>query len=547
LTTTTERDITERERAQQEIALARELALAIGTAERVDDAMQLTLCKICETTGWTLGEAWVRYGEELVLSSVWHEGTEGLERFERGLTQTTTTRGVGLPGHAWVSKKPIWMRDVTGDPRFLRGSLAQRFGLGAAMAVPVLSDDEVVAVLMFLVTEPRDEDEHLIGLVSTVGAQLGALIRRKQAEEAHRRSEQQLRAIADTAVDAIVSADADGNIVYFNKAAERIFGYRAEEVIGRPIKILMPDRFKPAHEQGFARFLATGEQHVIGSTVELSALRKDGSEFPVELALSSWEAGGDQYFTGMLRDITERRGAEETLRQSDRLKTALLRSVSHDLRSPLTAIVAAGESSASPGLDLDGRRELASVIVSEGNRLSKLVDKLLDLSKLQSGVAVPRRVACSIEEIVNSAIEHLAGDYELFEIELDEDLPSVHADAAQLERALANLLENARRYSDGEPVRVAAEVSGENMTVSVTDHGPGIPAADRELVFEPFHRGADASGSHQGSGLGLAIVKGFVEANGGSVRAEPAAGGGTSFVVTLPLRRFDRGPGPGER
>lgn len=524
--------------------LARELALAIGTAETVDDAMELTLRKICETTGWTVGEAWLCKGETLECSSSWHGPSVGLERFERGLTINTTTRGVGLPGHAWVDKKPIWLRDVTSDPRFLRGALAKRFGLGAGIAVPVLSDDEVVAVLQFFVTEDRDEDEHLIGLVSTVGAQLGALIRRKQAEEALRHSEQQLRAIADTAVDAIVSADSSAAIVYFNRAAESMFGWQAEEVIGRDLTLLMPERFYPAHRQGFRRYLATNESHIIGRTVELSGVDRDGNEFPIEVALSSWSAGGQRFFTAMLRDISQRRQAEEALRQSDQLKTALLRSVSHDLRSPLTAIVAAGESSASPNLDDDGRRELASVIVSEGNRLSKLVDKLLDLSRLQGGAAVPRRKPCSVEEIVTSALDQVNAPDELVHLDLPQDLPGVYVDEVQIERGFANLVENGLRYGRGKPIRITAEAGPECVEVRVSDSGQGIAPEEIEQVFEPFYRGRDSQQAyHQGSGLGLAIVKGFVEANAGKVWAESALGAGTTFVVTLPLGRFERAAG----
>ena len=215
--------------------------------------------------------------------------------------------------------------------------------------------------------------------------------------------------------------------------------------------------------------------------------------------------------------------------------------MSHDLRSPLTAIVAAGESSASPGLDAEGRRELASVIVSEGNRLSRLVDKLLDLSRLQAGTAKPRRTACLMEEIVTSALEQIPGADESFELDLSPDLPTVYADAAQLERALVNLLENARRYSDGKPVRIASRAADDRLLLEVVDHGPGVPEPDRELIFEPFFRGSAAGQvAHQGSGLGLAIVKGFVEANSGRVWAESGPGGGTRFVIALPLRRFDR-------
>ena len=302
----------------------------------------------------------------------------------------------------------------------------------------------------------------------------------------------------------------------------------------------MPERFQPAHDRGFARFLETGEKHIIGKRVELVGRHKDGHEFPVEIALASWSAGGETFFTGVLRDITERRQAEEAMRQSDQLKTALLRSVSHDLRSPLTAIVAAGESSASPNLSPDGRREVASVIVNEAARLSRLVDKLLDLSRLQGGAAPPRQVACSIEEIIQVALEQTAGE-DQFELDVDEQLPGVLADATQLERAFANLFENAVRFSGGEPVRVAASVLDGCLVVTIADRGPGIPAEDLDRIFEPFYRRADDAGTHHGSGLGLAIVKGFVEANGGSVWVDSPSGRGTTFSVQLPIQR----PGTG--
>ena len=224
------------------------------------------------------------------------------------------------------------------------------------------------------------------------------------------------------------------------------------------------------------------------------------------------------------------------LRRSDVIKTTLLRAVSHDLRTPLTAILAAGESVRSPSLGPDERDELGALVVEEAQRLSRLVDKLLDLSRLQAGEAEARRDWCSIEEVVEGALEHVEAAVPV-ELALDRDLPLVQADAAQLERVLANLLENAQRFSGGHPVKLRARVSGSHpprLLIRVIDRGPGIPADMLPHVFEPFRRGA-ADAEHRGSGLGLAIVKGFVEANGGRVWAESLPGQGTVFVVQLPL------------
>ena len=224
----------------------------------------------------------------------------------------------------------------------------------------------------------------------------------------------------------------------------------------------------------------------------------------------------------------------EALRRSDEVKTALLRAVSHDLRSPLTAIMAAGEALSSQSIEDGDRRALAGAVSAEAARLSRLVDKLLDLSRLEAGQAQPRLDWCSIEEVVAAAVEDLGERAELVKVSLASDLPFVRADAAQLERALANLLENAVRFSGGEQTLVRARALPNRLAIRVVDRGPGIPPGELSHVFEPFYRGAGDRG-HQGSGLGLAIVRGLVEMNGGQVWAESVPGQGTTFVIEMPL------------
>jgi two-component system sensor histidine kinase KdpD len=239
------------------------------------------------------------------------------------------------------------------------------------------------------------------------------------------------------------------------------------------------------------------------------------------------------------------------LRRSDDIKTALLRAVSHDLRTPLTAVVAAGHALGADSLTDQERSELSTAVVEEGTRLAGLVDNLLALSRLQAGSATPRSDWVSIEDLVSAAAEGLRGDPIDVRVTVDRDVPEVRADAAQLERAFANLLENAGRYGGGSPVVVHARrgggPEGEGVLVSVTDQGPGINAAEQERIFEAFYRGRNArSRAWTGSGLGLAIVKGFVEANGGSITVQSLPGQGTTFYVLLPLAdrvRPDSGPG----
>jgi two-component system sensor histidine kinase KdpD len=271
-------------------------------------------------------------------------------------------------------------------------------------------------------------------------------------------------------------------------------------------------------------------------------------------------------------------GVVETaaLRRADIVKTALLRAVSHDLRSPLTAISAAGEAVGSPSLSQPEREELAAVIQEETRRLSRLVDNLLDLSRLEAGAAEPRRDWTSVEELIRTALRELVAGEDDFSLSIDRDLPLVRVDPAQMERAFVNVLENARRHSGGHLVSVRARAvrslarastrpaaareasdgagessaeeqrpPGDRVIVRIVDRGPGIPPAQLERVFEPFYRAGTAAGGHRGSGLGLAIARGFTEANAGSLHVESLPGQGATFVFELPLEEVDEGSSPG--
>jgi K+-sensing histidine kinase KdpD len=225
----------------------------------------------------------------------------------------------------------------------------------------------------------------------------------------------------------------------------------------------------------------------------------------------------------------------ETLRQSDAVKTAVLHAVSHDLRSPLTAIRAASEGLDNPSLRLgEGEREaLFETIRLEIRRLERLVDNLLDLSRLEAGPARRRPELWTVDALLVSALEQLGAEAGRVEATFAPGIGLVRADGSQLQRVLVNLLENALKFSSpADPVEVSVENQGGSVAVRIHDHGPGVTEADRERIFEPFERG---SGSGRGSGLGLAIARGFAEANGGTIRLEAQdERGGATFVLELP-------------
>jgi two-component system sensor histidine kinase KdpD len=266
----------------------------------------------------------------------------------------------------------------------------------------------------------------------------------------------------------------------------------------------------------------------------------------------------------LLADVVE----TSALRRTDVIKTALLRAVSHDLRSPLTAISAAADALGSPSLSEQERGEMTAIIQQETRRLSRLVDNLLDLSRLEAGAAEPRAVWTSVEEVLRAALADIGPTEQDFSLSIDRELPLVSVDPVQLERAFVNVLENARRHSGGHPVSVRARAvhslggtrgarsdgkvgslevagapplplhdgpAGDRLVVRIVDRGPGIPPVQLERVFEPFYRAGTSQGGHRGSGLGLAIARGFTESNGGRLHVESLPGQGATFVFELPL------------
>ena len=301
------REITARKRAEDETRLLQTLTQSIGEAPDLDRALAVAIEQVCAFTGWDYGEAWMPnlQGRLLERAFTWCAAASGAGEFRARSEGRSFSQGEGLPGRVWSSRQPLWIQDVT--------FLARASGLRAAVAIPVLSRDEVVAVLTFYMRARREEDSGLLALVSVVAAQLGSVIERKRSEEALRASEEKFRAVAETASDAIVVADAHGDVTYFNSGAERTFQLPAREALGRPLVALLPERFHETYRSEVGTLLAAGGP-AVGRTVEVAARRSDGAEFPVELSLANWEAKGQTFVTAIIRDITDRRQAEEQIR-----------------------------------------------------------------------------------------------------------------------------------------------------------------------------------------------------------------------------------------
>ncbi len=367
-------------------------------------------------------------------------------------------------------------------------------------------------------------------VVALTTSAIAELARARTREAERRRAEADLAAAL--ARELLLGDDSDRALSSAGRRIAEALGLRSAAIVAGPDEPERSDRLT-----GIELHAADGSR--IGTLVVPADLSSDVSVHLRERVVPTLEA---LVAIAQRRDALQSQRVEtEALRRSDEIKTALLRAVSHDLRTPLTSVVAAGHALGAGTLSESERRELSDTVVSQATRLAGLVDKLLDLSRLQAGAAQPRADWVSVEDLLSTAAAGQDGDPIDVQLKVDPGVPEIRADAAQLERAFANLLENARRYG-AEPISVRVRSGAGRVLVNVTDHGPGIEPAEQERIFEPFYQarpvgraGDAASSARIGSGLGLAIVKGFVEANGGEIEVESLPGQGTSFVVSLPV------------
>jgi PAS domain S-box-containing protein len=309
-----------RDALERELALSRELAATMSAAASLDAALRECLGRACDATAWELGQAWMpsRHEAETLRCRVSWASAASLGPFANASgTLKLDLRG-GLPGRVWTSGSPVWIADIQASELVARRADAAAVGISSAAAVPVLAGEQPVAVLEFFTRERREHDEETIRLLTGVAGHIGPMVRLTEAQERLADSESRFRALAETAVDAIVSADRDGKIVYLNPGAQQMFGYGMREALGSPLTGLLAERDRAEHSRRFERLAMTGDAPIAGETIELTGRRADGSEFPIELSLGvHGEVGRAAFVTGIIRDTTERGHAEERLRRRE--------------------------------------------------------------------------------------------------------------------------------------------------------------------------------------------------------------------------------------
>ena len=393
-----------------------------------------------------------------------------------------------------------------------------------------------------------DNDETIIdGLATDITA-------RKEAELALLNSEKKFHSIHQSStLTAIVSVDENGLVSMWNPGAEKAFGYAEKEIVGQPLTMLMPKRFRVAHTAGLRHARESGQHSFIGKTVELNGLHKDGHEFPLELSLGAWTSGDKTYFSGIINDITERRVYEESLRKAKEdaeyanfTKTQFLANMSHELRTPLNGIIGFADIMATQMIGPLSKtyQGYSQDISNSGQHLLSLITEILDTAKLETGNIELVESEINLRTLAEPCmrlIQQKAEEAQVkVEINFPDDLPSLYADATRIKQILLNLVSNAIKFNKpkGLVVLDARMTDNNDLEVTVKDTGRGIAYNDLAMILEPFKQVEDIMcRSHEGSGLGLPLSKNLTELHGGMLKIKSELGVGTTVTLRFPASR----------
>jgi len=342
--------------------------------------------------------------------------------------------------------------------------------------------------------------------------------------------------ILESVTDAVVTIDEEHKVLICNRAAEEMFGYKREEIVGQDVSPIIPNPHQNIHRDYVERYLSTGIPRVIGKARECYGLRRDGSSFPVEIAYSVSKTGGHLYFTAVIRDITQRKQLEREVRFVERLADVgkSVAHVAHEIRKPLMLIGGFARQVAHcdslKGNEKD--RQKLNIVVEEVGRLEKLLNGVRLLTRPSTSSRKRPLVLNQLLDETTDLLERVMTDRHIeLEIDMARGPVMIEADPDQLKQVFLNILYNAiEAIQDDGKIRISSSVAAREAEIIIADNGPGIPPELQEKIFDPFY-----TTKRDGTGLGLAISKNIIQDHGGSLDLQSQSGKGTAFVIRLPI------------
>jgi len=548
-------DLSTRRESQRGLSIQHLVSQIIAESKSPPDTLLTVLAEVSKTLRWSYATYWEIDSVANVLRPVhsWMSPDRSFKEFDRKTKAISFNRGVGFPGRIWATGHPYWESDLATPAVYPRSAEASAEGLHSAFGIPVRTADRFFGVLEFFAEDVLPPDQALLNAAQGVGYQLGEFLARARAMTGEHESEVRKASILDTALDSIITSDHTGAIIEFNAAAESVFRYRKDEVIGRQMAdLIIPPRYRERHRQGMKRYLATGEAHVLGRRIEIEAMRSDGSEFPVELAIVRVPLPGPPFFTAYIRDLTERKQLEadqaRLLRESEeanQVKSQFLATMSHELRTPLNAI-----SGYTDLLKMGLRGPVTEAQIADLDRINRsqnhllgIINDILQFAKLESGQLEMTVDSFSVEaaldvteELVRPQLEAKAISYN--HVRGDPAI-EVRADRDRFQQIILNLLSNALKFTEsGGSVTVSWRLERDQVLIDVEDTGIGIAASQFERIFNPFVQVQSGNTrTSEGVGLGLSISRDMARQMGGDISLRSELGKGSTFTLSLP-----RGP-----
>lgn len=373
---------------------------------------------------------------------------------------------------------------------------------------------------------------------------------KKVAERLLDESNQRMSLFFKNAPDAVILIDKNQVIKAWNPKAEIIFGFTAHEVLGELLsETIIPQQYRAAHKKGMAHYLQTGEGPVLNKTIEITALHKQGYEFPINLSISDFRINGDVFFMAFLTDITGRKKIERELiikeaellqsKLSDEKKDEFLSIASHELKTPLTTIKAYAQlalrmSEGETNKTIKGYLQKIDIHIS---KLNYLITELLDISKIQAGQFLLSKTVVAFQPYLTDILQSIQHITTTHQIQLKTNVSvKVNIDVFRIEQVIINLINNAAKYSPGKQIiEVETYTKNNSVFVSVKDYGIGIPESDLENIFSRFYRVNGVSQNFSGLGIGLFISKEIIGRHDGTITVQSEEGTGSTFTLSLPV------------
>jgi two-component system sensor kinase FixL len=457
----------------------------------------------------------------------WKEGLVGHATVSAGMNSQA--------GYTLLCKEPVIVKDLRTEERFNGPPLLRDHGVVSGMSVIIGRSNQPFGILGAHTARPRNFSKDDIYFLQAVANVLSQVIDNNRAVQELRRNATWLDRLIDTTQDAVLSIDRQGRIVLFNPAAERIFGYPRNEVIGQKVNQLMAEPYATEHDEYIARYEKTGEARAIGRIRTVTARRKNGESFPIELSVTEIAVDREVHYAAFIRDISEKTRLQTQLVESERLAAigGTAAKIGHELANPLNGMsltVQLLEQRLSRMADGSGD-PLASTtkrLKDEISRLQKLASEFATISRKEKYAFRPVDLTQLVDDIVGLQAQHLAQHGIEIHSVLARDLPILSVDGDKIKQALLNLVKNAgEAMPDGGKITIEAFAKGDAVILEITDTGNGIPL-DVD-AFEPF-----MTTKKEGTGVGLVIVRQILTAHAGKISYRSRPGEGTTFRIELP-------------